>query len=116
MIAKLTGVIDAKGAMEAWKILHRQKIDIVVTDIVMEGHSGFDLMRNIRVQKMRTPTVVISGHVTEENIAKARKYGAVTVLEKSADVTPLKDTLLQVLENLGFAMGSEDDPSVMAGR
>lgn len=109
-------VIEAKGAMEAWKVLHRQKIDLVVTDLVMEGHSGFDLLRNMRIQKLKTPALVITGHVTDENVAKARKYGAITVLEKSADVTPLKDTVSQVLENLGFAMGSEGDPTAMAGR
>jgi len=95
-------IFEAKGAYEAWKIVHRKGVDVLVTDLIMEGHSGFDLLRNLRVQKLKIPAIVLTGHPTMENVTKARKYGALSIIEKSADITPVKDTVTQVLRNLGF--------------
>lgn|GEM_PF-1241593 len=93
-------VLEASGALEAWELIHRHRVHLIVCDLYMGEYSGLDLMRNMRSHKVSTPVIVLTGRPNEESLRQARIYGAVAVLVKSSDLDPLKGTVRQVLENL----------------
>ncbi|MBI4859680.1 MAG: response regulator [Candidatus Riflebacteria bacterium] len=93
-------VVEAPGALAAWEIIHKHKINVILSDLYMADYSGLDLLRNIRGRKIRIPVILLTGRPTEEALQQARELGAVSVLAKSGDLSPVKETVFQVLENL----------------
>ncbi len=54
----------------------------LVLDIRLPGMSGLDLQENLAAKGIRIPIIMISGHADQEAVAKAKRNGAVRVLEK----------------------------------
>lgn len=64
IVAALSGqfhVIEAENGSEALELLDREKVDVVVTDIVMPGISGFHVVRGARRRRPAPKVLVISG-------------------------------------------------------
>lgn len=61
-------------------------LDLLVLDIWLAGHSGLDILREIKVNKPDLPVIVMSGgsvgRPLEQDVAIADVYGAATVLIK----------------------------------
>jgi CheY-like chemotaxis protein len=55
-------VVTAKSAEEALKILSQQKIHAVVTDILLPGMNGFELLVKVKEKNPRMPVILITGH------------------------------------------------------
>lgn len=53
-------------------------IDLIITDIRMDGHDGFELLERIRSHELwrDIPVAVMSGHNDAESIGKAAGLGA----------------------------------------
>jgi CheY-like chemotaxis protein len=63
-VAALSGrfrVIEASNGNEAIALLDREPIDVVVTDIVMPGISGFHVVRRARGHRPPPKVLIISG-------------------------------------------------------
>jgi CheY-like chemotaxis protein len=63
-VAALSGqfrVIEAADGKEAIALLDREPVDVVVTDIVMPGISGFHVVRSARRHRPPPKVLVISG-------------------------------------------------------
>jgi two-component system, LuxR family, response regulator FixJ len=56
--------------------------DVVVTDLMMPGQSGLDLMLRLRERGDAVPVVVVTGSQDPELVARAFELGAVSVLAK----------------------------------
>jgi len=54
-------VIAARSGAEALQILDAQRVDLVLTDLLMPGLSGAELARKIKQVKPKLPVVVFSG-------------------------------------------------------
>lgn len=54
-------VIVAKDAEEALTILHREKVDLLITDIVMGGMNGFELGRRVGLMCPTLPVLYMTG-------------------------------------------------------
>jgi two-component system, cell cycle response regulator CtrA len=50
--------------------------DIVVLDLQLPDMSGFDVLKALRVAKMRTPVLILSGNAIVEDRVKALRLGA----------------------------------------
>ena len=62
---------------------------LVVTDLMLPGRSGIDLVRAIHVIHPALPVVVISGYATRENAGRALEAGATAFLAKPFDTSEL---------------------------
>lgn len=79
-------VQTASNGKEALAVLEKQKIDVVISDIVMPEMDGVELLRHIRQHYPMVRTIMITGYVTLEN--------ALTCMRKQADTLifkPLED-------------------------
>ncbi len=56
--------------------------DVVVSDIVMPGLTGLELLQRVRKSHPTLPVVLVTGAGTNGNLAEARALGASSVVEK----------------------------------
>jgi len=99
LIEKGTGwkALYAKGGREALEILDREKPSMVLTDLMMEGMNGLELVDVIRTRYPLVPIILITAKGSEEIAIQALKRGAASYVPKKSLLTDLVDTLEQVL-------------------
>lgn len=67
---------------EALQRLRRVPSDVLLTDIVMPGIDGIEVLRRARVLAPRTPVILITGHATVETAVEALRGGAADYISK----------------------------------
>lgn len=72
----------ASTAEEAFQYLEIEDYHLVLTDIVMPGLSGCELLKRIQLKDLDTPVILISGENHEEEIDSLLKLGAFAYLSK----------------------------------
>jgi two-component system response regulator HydG len=72
----------AASGEEALKVVQRHHVDLVLTDLVMPGMGGLDLLRTVRRVSPDTEVIVMSAHGTIELAVEAMKEGAYDFLTK----------------------------------
>jgi PAS domain S-box-containing protein len=65
---------------------------LIIADIVLKGHTGLDILREVRARGMRTPVVMITGKPSIKTASEAVRLGAYDYLIKPVE----KDGLLKV--------------------
>jgi DNA-binding NtrC family response regulator len=75
-------VTTAASAEEALDALHGKTFRLLVTDVLMPGMSGLDLLDRVRVLRPDTVVVVITAHGDVATAVRAMKLGAFDFLEK----------------------------------
>ncbi len=83
---------------DAIKILQQQQIDLVVTDMVMPGKSGLDLLRAAKAQSNPPDVILVTGHATMESAIDALKSGAHDYLIKPFNPEDLKHQVRNCLD------------------
>jgi uncharacterized protein (TIGR02266 family) len=83
-LARCGQVLTACDGDEAWDALHRERPDIVVTDLAMPGMPGDELCRRIKadIDLRRTPVIVVASRDAGEEHERAVRAGADDVVEK----------------------------------
>jgi len=83
------------NAARAIELLRSDTFDLILSDVVMPGKSGLELLEELKAAGVRTPIVLISGQANIEMAVKATKLGALDFLEKPLST----DKLLVTVEN-----------------
>ncbi|HEY6077891.1 MAG TPA: EAL domain-containing protein [Polyangiaceae bacterium] len=87
-------VTEAKNGDEAVQHLSRRAFDVVVSDIVMPGMDGIQLLKEIRQHDLHVPVVLMTGAPAVSTAVQALEYGAFHYLTKPVDPEAL-DQLVQ---------------------
>ncbi|MCQ4088285.1 helix-turn-helix domain-containing protein [Saccharibacillus sp. JS10] len=90
-------VVLASGPVEATQCLKSELIDLVLTDVLMPGMNGLELMEVSRTLHPDAKWVVISAYSEFEYAKKAVRLGAVDYLLKPIG----KDILLELIKKMG---------------
>jgi two-component system response regulator HydG len=69
-------VITARGGAEALELLRREPVSILLTDLVMPGMSGLDLLKASKSVSPETETILMTAYGTVENAVEAMRQGA----------------------------------------
>src|SRR5687768_17278608 len=96
--AKDLTVEYASDGAEALAKLESVRPAIVVTDLVMPGLSGLDLVSKIVEQHPLIPVILMTGKGTEETAVQALQAGAASYVPKAALHQYLLETVHDVLE------------------
>jgi len=91
-------VIHAGNGQEAVDILAREKVDLVLTDIMMPVMNGLDLLAGIKERSPNQPVVVMTGFGDKDVILKALKAGADDFIHKPINLLQLKTAIAKTLE------------------
>lgn len=77
-------VSSALGGREALAIIEEPERvpDAIITDVVMPGVSGLDLLREVRKRKIGSAVIVLTGYGTVESAVEALRLGAADYLTK----------------------------------
>ncbi len=89
---------EADSALDAMTELRNADFDLVVTDIIMPGISGIELLRKIVDEYPGTAVVVISGVDRPQRALDAIRLGAFDYLIKPCDPEVLQLTVERALE------------------
>ena len=84
---KLKGysVETAQSGHEAIKLFEKNHYEIVVSDIIMPGMKGTDLLQKVKKQYPMTHFIMITGYVSLEHLLTCMRYGADTCIFKPMD-------------------------------
>ncbi len=97
----------ASGGAEALALFDRNRYDIVLTDLLMPGMSGWEVQAGVRQRDPRMPVVIITGTPAVGDPRAAQP--GVTVLKKPVDVKALDETIKQKLSQrlaVGLSSGA----------
>lgn len=83
------------SANRAVELLRAENFDLILSDVVMPGKSGMELLDDLKKAGVKTPVVLISGQANIEMAVKATRLGALDFLEKPLST----DKLLVTVEN-----------------
>ena len=83
------------NAARAIELLKTDSFDLILSDVVMPGKSGLELLEELKANGVKTPIVLISGQANIEMAVRATKLGALDFLEKPLST----DKLLVTVEN-----------------
>ncbi len=80
-------VIEAADGNDALDQMRRECPDLLLTDVMMPGLDGFDLVERLRRDERtrRVPVIFLSGETRVENAERARALGALAYLTKPFD-------------------------------
>jgi two-component system response regulator PilR (NtrC family) len=89
----------AHDGEEAMAIMADREFDVLVTDIIMPGLSGLDLLRKARVLRPRMLVVLITAYATVETAVEALREGASDYLLKPFKLEDLRLRVQRLLEH-----------------
>jgi CheY-like chemotaxis protein len=96
LVGSLGYVADAaSGGAEALALFDRNRYDIVLTDLLMPGMSGWEVLAGVRQRNPRMPVIIITGTPAVGD-PRASQPG-IAVLKKPVDVKALDATIKEKL-------------------
>jgi len=96
MLLKRAGYGSVTGVSsfdEAINVVKQNDFDLIISDIVLQGASGIDLLRQIKEMGKTCPVVMITGYPNIETAAEAVRLGAFDYVPKPVK----KDELLKIV-------------------
>jgi len=97
-------VEDVGSAEEALKLLYDKSFHLVLTDIVLEGMGGLELLENIKVISPKTLVIVITGYGSLKTAVSALRLGVYDYLLKPCDENELILRVHRALEMQVYGM------------
>lgn len=91
-------VVTASSGEEALHVLERENFDVVVTDLVMPGIDGTQLVERIKQRAPEQEIVMVTGVVDVKTAVAAMKQGATDYILKPFDRKALASSLDKILK------------------
>ena len=88
-------VVEAEDGAEALSLLHREKVDFVISDWNMPNMSGLDLLKAIRADDnlKPLPVLLVTAEALKENVVEALKAGVNNYVIKPFTAETLKEKI-----------------------
>jgi DNA-binding NtrC family response regulator len=83
---------------EALQHIGRQEFDLIISDIVLEGNSGIDILRQVKESGLTCPMVMVTGYPNIESAAEAVRLGAFDYIAKPVKKEGLLRTARMALQ------------------
>jgi two-component system response regulator HydG len=80
----------ATSGRDGLRLIEEQEFDIVLTDLIMEGVGGLDVLRKAKQELPDAEVVILTGHGTIKTAVTAMQAGATTYLTKPLDIGELR--------------------------
>ncbi len=91
-------VDQAGDGQEALNKIPQFHPDVVITDLIMPGFNGLELIQLLQKELIFSPVIVLTGHGTIETAVSAIKEGAYDYLTKPLDMSRLRIMVEKALE------------------
>jgi putative two-component system response regulator len=91
-------VIGAESAERALELLEVSEFELVVSDVVMPGLSGLELLEAVRSRRASLPVVLVTGAGTYETLSQALTRGAAGLVTKPFAHADLQSAVAHALD------------------
>lgn len=95
-------IMDAAGVGEAEEILMRHDVDIMITDLDLNGESGTTLIRHVRDIRPATQVVVYTMHEEPWSVSEIDSMDVEAVVMKSDSAGELLTAVGSLLDGRGY--------------
>ncbi|CCH50235.1 sigma-54-dependent transcriptional regulator [Pseudodesulfovibrio piezophilus] len=86
------------SAEEGLRQLEKREYDLVITDLMLPGMDGIQMLEHTRAQHPSTMVIVVTGHATVANAVKAMQKGAHSYIAKPLKLDELRLQVERALE------------------
>jgi len=93
-------IIQACDGKDALKVLDREAVDIILSDIMMPNLNGLELLNRIKERQPDQAVVLMTGFTEKEVILQALKAGADDFINKPLNLLQLRTTVEKVLDKI----------------
>lgn len=90
----LYDLTDARNGQEARQKISRIRVDLIITDLFLNGLTGLDIFKEYNQQ---IPVLIITGYGESELARNARQEAGIAYLEKPFDPEKLKKKVNELL-------------------
>lgn len=84
---------------EGLKLIERGDIDLVITDLRMNGISGEEVLRKVTAETPGIPVIILTGHGSIDSAVDAMRHGAYDFLTKPLNLDQLDMIVKRALES-----------------
>lgn len=91
-------VVTSATGEEALERIQQQAFDLVVTDIMMPGIDGFELMSAIHADYPKTRVVIMTAYGSNIYKERAIAEGAISYVEKPFEMREFKSLIISLLD------------------
>jgi len=92
----------AENGVEALKVIEREHIDVVLSDLYMPEMDGIELLKRLKAQDSKIVFLMITAHPTIETAVEAIKKGAYDYLTKPFHIEEVRLKINRALERKGL--------------
>ena len=89
----------ALAAAEALQVLQTARFDCIVTDLMMPGMTGIELIIQLRQRQCPTQIVMVTAHATVATAVEAMRHGAFDYIEKPFEADALERLVTQAMRH-----------------
>ena len=82
--------VVATSGREGLRLIEEQTFDIIITDLIMEGVGGLEVLAKAKRELPDAEVVILTGHGTIKTAVTAMQAGATTYLTKPLDIGELR--------------------------
>src|ERR1700722_19609683 len=82
--------VEATSGREGLRLIEEQNFDIIITDLIMDGVGGLEVLAKAKRELPDAEVVILTGHSTIKTAVTAMQAGASTYLTKPLDINELR--------------------------
>ena len=93
---------EAPGVREALAMLEKREFDLILTDLMMQGQNGMDLLELVQKSDADQCVIMMTAHGSIKTAVEAIQKGAFNYLEKPIEGDQLVLAVSKALEHIGL--------------
>ena len=97
-------VLKAATGKDALDVVRKRRVDVVLTDLMMPGMSGVDLVKAVRQLSAETEVIVMTAYGSVENAVEAMREGAYDFITKPLKRAHVIAVVNKVIEKLSLVV------------
>lgn len=101
-------VLQAENGKRGLEIISKNKVDVVITDLRMDGISGEEVVQKVASDFPAIPVIVLTGHGSIDDATAAIKAGAFDFLTKPLDLDHLNIVVKNALRGKILALQNKE--------
>ncbi len=100
---------EAAHPLEAFDLLEKEKVDIILCDIKMPYMDGMECLKKLKTTYKDIPVIMLTGHGSIQTAVEALKIGACDFMEKTSDEDVLKEKVANAIKSREWSLVNYTD-------
>lgn len=93
----VNNIYTAKNSKEALEIILNNKIDVLISDILLKDENGIDFLKYLKEKAIYIPTILTTAHTNTNYLLEAIKLKVENYIIKPINIDELLDSLYDIL-------------------